>query len=309
MRVSPEAALWDQAMQKRMAELEAVANTLLKSEDPAVKKQVRDLSKKINVHVQQISATLDQVSKKCQHIFQLIRSQPDAAWRTLAMYQFVVKVCKQDELILQNNRAAFPIATVVVKLSTQFPELMDLMVGALHREMPVAVPMAFVHDPALLTTAQYYRLMGFKELEGKDKGGPKVFESVDDVVRRTEGLMLLYGAIVQVDEPTNPHGLDHGWRWLARALNSLPADRITSKALASFLRTGGFGLHRRFRGQLIKLLRCMNETFVPELAMCRDPDVQPTRTQLEFYYTNRQYLKEPEGRAMPNVDESAYFDA
>ena len=63
----------------------------------------------------------------------------------------------------------------------------------------------------------------------------------------------------QVDEPSNPHGLEHGWRWLARALNSLPADRVSSKALACFLRTGGFGLHRRFKGQLVKLLRSVEE--------------------------------------------------
>lgn len=59
----------------------------------------------------------------------------------------------------------------------------------------------------------------------------------------------------QVDEPANPHGLDHGWRWLSRALNSLPADRVCSKALSCFLRSGGYGLHRRFKGQFVKLLR------------------------------------------------------
>lgn len=36
--------------------------------------------------------TIPQVSKKCVHIYQLIRSQPDEAWRTLAMQQFVSKV-------------------------------------------------------------------------------------------------------------------------------------------------------------------------------------------------------------------------
>ena len=53
----------------------------------------------------------------------------------------------------------------------------------------------------------------------------------------------------------------------------------------------------------------MHESYLPELATCQELDVQPTRTQLDHYVMHRQYLKEPEGRAMPNVDESAYFDA
>lgn len=152
------------------------------------------------------------------------------------------------------------------------------MIAELHKEVPVSVPMSFVHDPSLLSTAQYYRLMGFKERDGVNPGDPKVwlggregsrlwegrreqeqqdeggqegaagsrrkgrkmagedeaasspwcgalphetceafppvqqfrppaparlpcrqvFESPDDLLHRVEGLMLLYGAIVQV---------------------------------------------------------------------------------------------------------------
>lgn len=53
--------------------------------------------------------------------------------------------------------------------------------------------------------------------------------------------------------------------------------------------------------------RCMYDSYLPQLAVCSEPDVAPTRTQLDHYYSNRQYLKEPEGRQMPNVDQSAYF--
>lgn len=61
------------------------------------------------------------------------------------------------------------------QLSTQFPELMELMIAELHKEVPVSVPMSFVHDPSLLSTAQYYRLMGFKERDGVNPGDPKVW--------------------------------------------------------------------------------------------------------------------------------------
>ncbi len=49
----------------------------------------------------------------------------------------------------------------------------------------------------------------------------------------------------QVDEPAHTHGLDQGWAWLARLLNSLPADRLSAKALVCFLRPAGYALHAR----------------------------------------------------------------
>lgn len=52
----------------------------------------------------------------------------------------------------------------------------------------------------------------------------------------------------QVDERNNPHGLEHGWRWLASLLNTLPPDRPSAKALYSFLRMAGYGLHNRWVG-------------------------------------------------------------
>jgi len=260
----------------------------------------------MTVHMQQVSATLEQVATKCRDVYQLIVSQPDATWRTFACISFATKAIKQEELIFLNNKAAFPIATVLVKVSTQFPELMDATLGLLHRELLVAVPMTFVHDSAVLSAGQFYRLMGYKETDGPN--GTKVFETADAYSKRVEGLMLLYGAIVQVDETSSQHGLDHGWRWLARMLNSLPADRLTAKAVISFLRTAGYALHRRFRGQFIKLLKCMHETFLPELLRCTEPDVQPLRTMLAHYLEHGQYNQEPDGSRMPRVDMSSHYD-
>ena len=55
---------------------------------------------------------------------------------------------------------------------------------------------------------------------------------------------------VQVDDPANPHGLEHGWLWLSRAANSLPADWLSAKALSCFLRTAGYSLFRRWGRRL-----------------------------------------------------------
>lgn len=40
--------------------------------------------------------------------------------------------------------------------------------------------------------------MGFEEQDDPSVPAGKVFESADEYVRRVEGLMLLYGAIMQV---------------------------------------------------------------------------------------------------------------
>ena len=60
---------------------------------------------------------------------------------------------------------------------------------------------------------------------------------------------MLYGALVQVDDPRNPHGLDHAWNFLVRLLNTLPADRPTAKALICFLRMAGYAMYQRWGGQ------------------------------------------------------------
>ncbi|KAJ9507996.1 hypothetical protein QJQ45_021330, partial [Haematococcus lacustris] len=215
--------------------------------DPSTKVMRRGIEKKMTVHVQQISATLEQVARKCGDVHDLIAAQTDAAWRTYAQLMFATKVIKQGELITQNNKAAFPLATVLVKVSTRFPDLMALTLGLLHRQCVLTVPRAFLmEDPASgarITAAQHHRLMGYEEVE--TTAGSKVFESHDQYLQRLEGCMLLYGALVQVDEAAHPHGLDHGWSWLARLLNALPASRITAKALIFFLRPAGYALHAR----------------------------------------------------------------
>ena len=271
----------------------------------------------MTVHVQQISATLDQVAKKCEDVYHLIKSQQEGPWRDFAVLMFATKATRQSDLVAINNKAAFPIATVLVKVSTQFPSLMDCFVGLVHREVVVSIPLSFVPSPppsgssdapSALTPAQYRRLMGYKEVDDPSVMGGRAFESTDEMLKRVEGLMLLYGAVVQTEDRSNPHGHDAGWRWLSRAINSLPADRVSAKAIVAFLRTGGFGLHLRYRGQFVKVLTCMHESFLPELIKCDEPDIQPLSTLLKHYLYDGQYGKEPEGRRMPKVDVSTFFD-
>lgn len=62
----------------------------------------------------------------------------------------------------------------------------------------------------------------------------------------------------------------------------------------------------RFRGQFVKVLKCMYEEFLPELGRSKEEDIQAVHTLLEHYLTHGQYNVEPEGRSMPKVDMSQY---
>lgn len=88
--------------------------------------------------------------------------------------------------------------------------------------------------------------MGYVILEDEADPTKRMFETVDTYMGRLEGLMMMYGAVVQVDEARNPHGHDAGWRYLSRFVNALPADRATAKALSAFLRMAGYGMHLRY---------------------------------------------------------------
>lgn len=61
-------------------------------------------------------------------------------------------------------------------------------------------------------------------MEDTDKGGLRV-ESTDEFVARCCGYMVLLAALVQTDEPGSRYGLAYGWAFLARFLNTLPANR------------------------------------------------------------------------------------
>lgn len=61
-----------------------------------------------------------------------------------------------------------------------------------------------------------------------------------------------------------------GWRCQAgykacRLLNHLPATRLTATALEAFLRVAGFALWRAYRGQFVKLLHLVDQSFLAAL--------------------------------------------
>ena len=58
----------------------------------------------------------------------------------------------------------------------------------------------------------------------------------------------------------------------------------------------------------MKLLQCLNCTLLPEMHKELRQDQPEAALKLELYITKRLYTTEPEGRAMPRVDESSYYE-
>ena len=54
-------------------------------------------------------------------------------------------------------------------------------------------------------------------------------------------------------------------RFPRRLLNHLPATRLTATALEAFLRVAGYALYRAYRGQFVKLLQLVDQSFLAAL--------------------------------------------
>ena len=64
-------------------------------------------------------------------------------------------------------------------------------------------------------------------------------ESEDIFLKRMSGVTRLYAAIIQTPPLSpgkpHPHGLEHGWAWLARVLNLEPHPTLTATAIYDLL--------------------------------------------------------------------------
>ena len=65
--------------------------------------------------------------------------------------------------------------------------------------------------------------------------------------------------------PRTPAPLNSRKRPWRRLLNHLPATRLTATALEAFLRVAGFALWRAYRGQFVKLLQLVDQSFLAAL--------------------------------------------
>ncbi|XP_040898513.1 nucleoporin GLE1 [Toxotes jaculatrix] len=179
-------------------------------------------------------------------------------------YKLAEKFVKQgEEEVASHHEAAFPIAVVASGVWELHPQVGDLILAHLHKKCPYAVP----HYPPMkdgTPVEEYQRILGYRV----DDSG---VEGQDSFLKRMSGMIRLYAAVIQLRWPYSskqgpvPHGLNHGWRWLAQMLNMEPLADITATLLFDFLEVCGNALMKQYQAQFWKLILLLKEEYFPRI--------------------------------------------
>eukprot|EP00069_Balaena_mysticetus_P014330 bmy_08614T0 len=258
---------------------EALQNTvcLLTALFWQAKKIKMDLQKAATIPVSQISTIAGSKLKEIfDKIHSLLSGKPvQSGGRSVSVtlnpqgldfvqYKLAEKFVKQgEEEVASHHEAAFPIAVVASGIWELHPRVGDLILAHLHKKCPYSVPFypAFKEGMAL---EDYQRMLGYQVTDSR-------VEQQDNFLKRMSGMIRLYAAIIQLRWPygnrqeIHPHGLNHGWRWLAQILNMEPLSDVTATLLFDFLEVCGNALMKQYQLQFWKMILLIKEDYFPRI--------------------------------------------
>ncbi|XP_060787796.1 mRNA export factor GLE1 [Neoarius graeffei] len=213
-------------------------------------------------------------------------------------YKLAEKFVKQgEEEVASHHEAAFPIAVVASGVWELHPKVGDLILAHLHKKCPYTVP----HYPPMkdgTSIEEYQQILGYRVAESGVEGQ-------DSFLKRMSGMIRLYAAIIHLRWPyTNkqgaaPHGLNHGWRWLAQMLNMEPLADITATLLFDFLEVCGNALMKQYQGQFWKLLLLIKEEYFPRIEAVTNSGQMGSVTRLKQFLENslrNKQIEPPKGQ-------------
>ncbi|XP_073037657.1 mRNA export factor GLE1-like [Primulina eburnea] len=266
----------------------------------------RRTGQNFNRLIKTIYATVENVRTKADELFNLI-SSPEYP-HSISIMSFAEKVVFNCENSQKSDGFIFACSHVIVLVTSKIPLALDILLAELNRVCMYTVPKYVEYSPVLFQTREaYFKAIGYKEIYGK-------IENTDSYVERLSSIMRLYGALVQTEIGgfQNLHGLKEGWAWLARFLNSLPANLYTAVALQHFLEMSGYALYRRYRNQFEKLLRIIARDFLKALKEGNSDSVNAklikVKTSIINYVESSRFKKEPEGLQLRgHLDSNDFF--
>ncbi|XP_073037126.1 mRNA export factor GLE1-like [Primulina eburnea] len=266
----------------------------------------RRTGQNFNRLIKTISATVENVRTKADELFNLI-SSPEYP-QSINILSFAEKVVFNCENSQKSDGFIFACSRVIVLVTSKIPLALDILLAELNRVCMYTVPKYVEYSPVLFQTREaYFKAIGYKEIYGK-------IENTDSYVERLSSIMRIYGALVQTEIGgfQNLHGLKEGWAWLARFLNSLPANLYTAVALQHFLEMSGYILYRRYRNQFEKLLRIIARDFLKALKEGNSDSVNAklikVKTSIINYVESSRFKKEPEGLQLRgHLDSNDFF--
>ncbi|XP_021905609.1 protein GLE1 isoform X3 [Carica papaya] len=287
LRSAENALKLEEQRQQKLKELDEV-NKSLKS---CSNEDFSSFERHIGRLVRQIRGTRDNVSGKASEIIKILNNP--RCPQSISVAAFVKKVVSHCEA---PDNAPFASSYVIVLVTSQFPHAMDLLLAEFHGACIYTVPKHIVYKKSEFESKEaYYKAIGYRENDGQ-------IESTNDYLKRLESYMKLYGALVQaeVNGIRNLHGLEAGWAWLARFLNTAPANMYTAVALNTFLQMAGFGLFRKYKSQFNKILEIISGNFLSALKAREEPGLKPVIAEIQAYLEDKKFIIEPEGRSLQN---------
>ncbi|KAK1334085.1 hypothetical protein QTO34_005085 [Cnephaeus nilssonii] len=278
VKVQDSTMQWYQQLQEASRQCVLAFEGLTSSKDSQVKKIKMDLQKAATIPVSQISTIAGSKLKEIfDKIHNLLSGKPvQSGGRSVSVtlnpqgldfvqYKLAEKFVKQgEEEVASHHEAAFPIAVVASGIWELHPRVGDLILAHLHKNCPYSVPFypAFREGMAL---EDYQRMLGYQVKDSK-------VEQQDNFLKRMSGMMRLYAAIIQLrwpygtrQEVVHPHGLNHGWRWLAQILNMEPLSDVTATLLFDFLEVCGNALMKQYQAQFWKMMLLIKEDYFPRI--------------------------------------------
>ncbi|KAL5975069.1 hypothetical protein ACLOJK_031745 [Asimina triloba] len=253
-------------------------------------KDFRSHERHIARRVKQISGTLENLREKTNDLVKLVGDPVCPQSISVAAFaKQVVSLCENPCVSI--GATAFACARIMVIISSQVPVTMDLILSEFHKACIYTVPKYLRYSESAFETKEtYFKAIGYQEKDGK-------IESTDSYLKRMEAYMMLYAALVQTEISgfRNLHGLEEGWAWLARFLNTLPVEPSTAVALLAFLRMAGFMMFRRYKSQFKKIINVISSEYLVSLRTIQDPNLNQVKADIEYYIESNQYLKEPQG--------------
>ncbi|KAI3779979.1 hypothetical protein L2E82_09760 [Cichorium intybus] len=253
-------------------------------------KEYRSHGMQMARRIKTITGTKESVRTKADELVKLINSTFP---QSVNVGIFADKIVSQSTNA-SSNSVLYGYGHVIVMVTSQVPHAMEILLAKLNKVCIFTVPKYLSYSEAAFESKEaYYRAIGYQEEDGK-------LESTDSYVGRLTQHMKLYGALIQTEVygVRNLHGIEEGWKWLARFLNALPANIYTAVALQAFIELAGFGLYKTYKNQFKKLLNIISRDFLNALKEHEDPKVKKAVISLDNYIQSNHFQKEPEGRIL-----------
>lgn len=234
-------------------------------QDFSAKKMRMEIKKRVNLAVNQIAASIKQVTVKVQELSALLAESttytvPGA--HSFALREMATRlVAESDRNVSVSRGSAFAVANVIVGVASSAYDPMkvkDIFLGAFYRHCIYTMPAYGVKRPSE-SKENYQKRLGYKE-----------DESAESYIERMSGCVGLLAAVLQIDNVITPNGargvpnpfpLDLAWTWLARIVNK-DQRAITPCLVIAFLEYAGYNMGIRYRRQFAKLMASIQRTAV-----------------------------------------------